>query len=164
MGKRWSYEIKKQAKDLHDAGKEVCEICEIIGVPYRTVSHWFSGYVRPPAKRWSVEMKNKCIELRKRGYTYSEVKEETGVPSPTQRGWYPEELKNLPRRQCVGTTIPVGDFINKNGLRYKIGLRGKVFYRDELGEWRRSNLAPEEVGFKPQTAARQPDHQQPTAE
>ena len=146
----WPVEIKREAKRLRNAGLKLRKISDQLEVPIRTIAHWLSEERQAQSSKWPDAVVQQCIKLRERGMTYSQIKRLTGVPDPTQRGWYPEHLRALNRTRPPGSppiAADAPDKVRKNGLIYKVGRHGKLFYLDAHDEWRRSNLAPEEVGL-----------------
>jgi hypothetical protein len=81
---------------------------------------------------------------------YREIMCLTGVPESTQRGWAPKPVRSPAKVRRPPAPATEGDAVKvmrKNGLVYKIGVHGKLFYLSVEGEWRRSSLSPAEVGF-----------------
>ena len=74
-----------------------------------------------------------CKNLRQAGMSHLDIELGTGVPVSVQQEWEKAEEK-----RCTGIVF-------QDGLLYKIGVRGKLFYQDADNEWRLSNRSPEEI-------------------
>ena len=74
-----------------------------------------------------------CKNLRQAGMSYLDIKLGTGVPESVQKAWEEAEAK-----RCAGIVF-------QDGLLYKIGVHGKLFYQDVDNEWRLSNRLIEEI-------------------
>lgn len=142
--KYWNTEIKLTAEKMCRNGMKLTEIAKQLNVPRSTVGLWLVNMRENKRKEWNDEMKSRCIELRKSGFSYKQIIAMTGVPATTLRNWFPQELQMS--RNLKIRTMKKGE-IRKNGLIYKIGIRGHVFYLSDLGEWRKSSLTREEIGF-----------------
>jgi transposase len=161
MPKRWPYKIKAEAKRLRQLGTSISDIAKQTGVPYRTVEHWLAqerlartakglpAEERPPrSDKWPQEVVQRCLDLHAQGLPYREIMRLTGVPDSTQRGWAPKPVDAPVKVRRRSTSAAEGEtMMRKNGLVYKIGVHGKLFYLSAQDEWRRSSLSPAEVGF-----------------
>ena len=150
MAKPWPAELKQECIRRFNEGETLSDIINDTGVPYRTLQRWCNVEIN--GKRWSDEVKQKCIKLRKEGYSYSLITELTGVSDGTQRSWYPEELRTRgqTKEKREKKSLRVQDYVTTTkyqGLDYKGGVNGRLFYRDELGEWLSSTLKPADVGL-----------------
>jgi hypothetical protein len=146
----WPEETKQEVKHLRARGLLLREISEQLGVPNSTIRHWLSEAQENTSNKWSQDVIQRCIALREQGHAYGQIYAVTGVPGSTQRRWYPGHLRALkgtsaPKAPLVVTQPP--KMIRKNGLDYKVGRHGKLFYLSDGGEWKRSNLSPAEVGL-----------------
>ena len=153
--------IRRRVIELRREGKTPAEVRELTGVSRQTQASWLPKDDRV----WPQETIDRCRELRGHGYGYAEIQRVTGVPRQTQREWYSPKLRAMhDRRKKPPIRIEGIKEITYKGLRYKRGQHDRLFYLNELNEWVRSTLGPEEVGFIPRTAARPPGRRQSMAQ
>ena len=140
---------RRRVIGLRQEGRKPAEVRELPGVSVRTQSTWLRQEGLSRSQVWGQETVERCRELRGMGYSYEEIRRVTGVPVNTQRTWYSPELLAIHDRRPKKPILIEGlREVTHKGLRYKLGRHGRLFYQDELGEWVRSTLSPEDVGFR----------------
>ena len=168
---RFPEEKKAEALAMRAAGAHRIEIHKKTGASEKVQRRWEAeaGVSKGPRKVYPKRLLERCKELRLAGGSLQEIHKKTGVPREVQRELYGPELRraNTRRRQLRELELkkkreetkrrvippsvrrvkepPTQKF---QGLEYKIGVHGKLFYRtSKHADWHLSTLRPATVGL-----------------